>query len=288
MGLELLGKFGGFFCGAGKKLQKAFDCIRSYLITWGQLPKIGPSFSSNARIPEPKKFPSALFDFFNRRVCVMKRLALTAKTKSWGVAHTTFGNLAVFVVRKRTVDLDCVQLPACVRKVFLMRQFPGIKHPRQGAYVHPRDPNPDFAHALTCAIITPRTIIVSCPIRDTRNLRDPKKKKPGNRNSVASNMRFVAWAEPRGRLAAIFSTKRSRVLISAAAAERSFLVRTRNSIREPVGRVFTMFLKTQNIKAITDDSYGMTRTEVLCANCDAHFGTCFRRRPEADRNALLH
>ncbi len=42
---------------------------------------------------------------------------------------------------------------------------------------------------------------------------------------------------------------------------------------------FFDLIEPQNIKAESDDSHGMRRTEVMCASCDAHLGHVFTDGP---------
>ncbi len=43
-----------------------------------------------------------------------------------------------------------------------------------------------------------------------------------------------------------------------------------------------------SVATTTDDSYGMSRTEVHCSKCGGHLGSRVSRRPASDRRALLH
>ena len=51
---------------------------------------------------------------------------------------------------------------------------------------------------------------------------------------------------------------------------------------------FTQPFAEGHLKTIRDTSYGMVRTEIVCARCGVAPGPRLPRRPAADRPALLH
>ena len=51
---------------------------------------------------------------------------------------------------------------------------------------------------------------------------------------------------------------------------------------------FTQPFAADHLKYIRDTSYGMVRTEIVCARCGGAPGPRFPRRAAADRRALLH